>query len=123
MLADLAIGHILVRKADDRCHAAGHVWLACWEPQRTVLFVELAARFESARRSEWFYTALADLEKHRTDEDTCRFPWEYLREKRNSDYIYQGAHMGLGENRRKRSWTEIESTFRMLNIKRLMREG
>ena len=34
--------------------------------------------------------------------------------------LYGGAHMGLGENRRARKWREIESTFRMLNIRRLM---
>jgi len=36
-------------------------------------------------------------------------------------HMYQGAHMGLGENRRKRDWIEIESTFRVLNIQRLMK--
>jgi len=41
-------------------------------------------------------------------------------EQRNRYYLYCGAHMGLGENRRTRRWREIESTFRMLNIKRLM---
>ena len=100
---------------------AGRAWLACLTPERLVLFLELAARFAPARRSQWFKTALADLERHRTEKGTYRFPGEYLKEKRNSYYIYQGAHMGVGENRRKRDWIEIESTFRVLNVQRLMK--
>ncbi len=107
-------------QAKNRCYAAGRAWLACCEPQRVVLFLELAARFGSARKSAWFKEALSQLERHRTDAGTYCFPSDLLKETKNSYYIYQGAHMGLGENRRKRDWRELESTFRMLNIKRLM---
>ncbi len=113
-------GGYLWDQSKNRCWAAGRVYLACCEPQRILLFVELAARFASARRSDWFKAALADLEGYRTEEGRYAFPREYLKEVRNSYYIYQGNHMGLGENRHKRNWLEIESTFRMLNIKRLM---
>ena len=34
-------------------------------------------------------------------------------------YLYSGSHMGLAENRRKRGWVEVESTFRMLRLKQL----
>jgi hypothetical protein len=105
----------------NRCHAAGRVCLACLNPERLVLSVELFARFDAARNTQWFRDALSKLENCRTDRGTYVFPPDYLKEKRNSYYIYQGAHMGLGENRRKRTWIEIESTFRMLNIRRLMK--
>ena len=102
------------------CHSAGRGWLACCEPKRIVLFVGLAARFASARDSEWFKAALANLESCQTKEGRYSFPKDYLKEKRNSYYMYQGNHMGLGESRRKKQWIEVESTFQMLNIRRLM---
>jgi hypothetical protein len=115
-------GGYLWDRAKNQCYAAGRVWLACCDPQRMVLFLELAAGFNSARKSLWFQKSLSQLERHSTDTGTYCFPSDYLKEKRNSYYIYQGAHMGLGENRRKRNWRELESTFRMLNIKRLIRQ-
>ncbi len=113
-------GYLWDRKRNT-CNAAGRVCLARLNPERLVLFVELFARFEVPRKAQWFKNALSQLEQGRTDRGTYRFPSDYLKEKRNSYYIYQGAHMGLGENRRRRDWIEIESTFRMLNIKRLMK--
>ncbi|MFP4106589.1 MAG: hypothetical protein ACLFVU_10925 [Phycisphaerae bacterium] len=101
--------------------AARKACLACLTPQRLVLSVELFARFAQARESDWFRRALADLEQYRTTRDTYIFPRDYLREQRNCYYLYGGSHMGLGENRRQRAWVEIESTFRMLTIQRLMR--
>lgn len=103
------------------CYAAGRVWLACSNPDRKVLFLGLGARFRSARKATWFKDGMADLEKWRTDRGTYVFPPDYLKEKRDSYYIYVGAHMGLGENRRNKLWREIESTFHMLNIRRLSR--
>lgn len=113
-------GGYLWNRDRNTCHSAGRVWLACLNPERIILFLELASRFESARRSLWFKNALSNLERYRTEKGTYRFASELLKEKRNSYYIYQGAHMGLGENRRNRNWIEIESPFRMLNIQRLM---
>ena len=46
-------------------------------------------------------------------------PAAHLREAEG--YYVSGHHMGLGENRRRRAWREIESTFRMLTIHRLAR--
>jgi hypothetical protein len=112
-------GYLWDRKKNT-CYSAGRACLACLNPERTVLFLELFARFGAARETSWFRSALSELEQCRTDRGTYVFPADLLKEKRNSYYIYQGAHMGLGENRRKRSWLEVESTFRMLNINRLM---
>ena len=53
----------------------------------------------------------------RTPQGTYRFPGGYLRE--SEGYYVSGYGMGLGENRRKPLGLEIESTFRMLKIRRL----
>ena len=103
------------------CYAAGRVFLACLTEARRVLFLELASRFAQCRRQLWFRDALADLEQCRTDNGTYLLPSCYLKERRDGYYIYGGDHMGLGENRRTRNWRETESTFRMLNINRLLR--
>jgi hypothetical protein len=85
-----------------------------------VLFLELGARFAAARASPWFQEGLAQLESYRTPQGTYRFPTDVLKEAPNSYYLYAGAHMGLGENRKQAQAMEIESTFRMMKIKSLM---
>lgn len=102
-----------------RCYAAGRVFLACVEPWRLVLFLELGAKFNAARQSEWFQQGLAKLESFRTPQGAYCFPRVLLTEKTGS-HIYGGSHMGLGENRRSRRGLELESTFRMLNIYKRM---
>ena len=108
-------------RAKNRCYAAGRVFLACIEQARLVLFLELGARFAVARQSESFQQGLATLTNYRTAQGTYRFPTSLLAEK-NGYYIYGGAHMGLGENRRSQQAMELESTFRMLHIQKHMRE-
>ena len=58
----------------------------------------------------------------RTPRGTYHFPARYLREQ-PSGYWVQGAYMRLQENRRARLSLELESTFRMLKIKRLCEGG
>ena len=84
--------------------------------------LELMAHFATARRSEWFRRSLSHLEEFRTDRGTYRFPARYLREQR-SGYWVQGAYMRLEADRRSRQSLEIESTFRMCKIKRLVEGG
>jgi hypothetical protein len=109
--------------------AAGRVYLAClpgflnvrrqeWGPGRFVLFMEAAASSPTARRSAWFRRGLRHLESFRTGAGTYRFPGNYLLERAGSYYLYAGAHMGLGESRRERTALEVESTFRMLRIRK-----
>ena len=102
-----------------RCYAAGRGWLACFTPQRRLLFLELIARFAKAQSESWFCTAMKELARRRLPMGTYRFPADDLRESSNSYYLYSGSHMGLGENRHRRQWREIESTFWMLNLRRL----
>jgi len=103
-----------------QCYAAGRTFLACVAPERLVMFMELGARFVSARAAPWFQDGLARLESYRTPQGRYRFPVDLLKETADSYYLYAGAHMGLGEPRRRPQALEIESTFRLLRIKRLM---
>jgi len=106
-------------KAARRCYAAGRVFLACVTPARMVLFLELGARFNSARQSDWFQQGLSSLEKYRTPRGTYRFPPGRLVEK-NGYQLYGGSHMGLGEDRHSPLAMELESTFHMLYIHKRM---
>jgi hypothetical protein len=99
-----------------RCYSAGRVFLACVNPARLILFLELGSRFDAARRSAWYRDGLAVLERYRTPRGTYCFPPELLAEKTGS-HIYGGSHMGLGESRRSVIGRELGSTFRMLMIR------
>jgi hypothetical protein len=79
--------------------------------------LEMMSHFPNARSSDWFTGCLAHLEGYKTKDGIYSFPREYLKETKNS-YFITGGHMGLGEDRRKSTWREIESTYWMLAIKR-----
>jgi hypothetical protein len=89
------------------------------ELEKLVLFLEMLARFDSGRASDWFQQSMAHLETFSTEHGTYRFPREYLSEK-HSFYLYAGMHMGLGEAPRESRALELESTFRMARIKKLI---
>ena len=83
-----------------------------------ILNLEMLARYDSARESEWFVRCLEFLEGFRTDSGTYLFPQTWLPEKKTGYWV--GANrMGLGENRRSKTAIECESTFWMLWIKHL----
>ena len=102
-----------------RCWAAGEAFLAKISEPRKWLFLELAARFPSCRKRRWFRNALSEFESTRTKRGTWQFPAKYLNESVGY-HLYSGHHMSLGEDRRDRAWSERESTFRMLYLKKLM---
>jgi hypothetical protein len=83
--------------------------------------LELMAHFRLARQSAWFQEGLRHLEGLRTQEGTYRFPARYLREG-SSGYWVLGAYMRLEENRRVRRSLDLDSTFRMRKIERLVQE-
>jgi hypothetical protein len=91
-------------------------------PATLVQRLELMAHFPRARQSAWFQSCLEHLENFRDSRGTYCFPGDYLREN-PSGYYVTGAYMGLGETPRKKSGLEIESTYRMLKIFSLMRNG
>jgi hypothetical protein len=117
---DFAGGYLWNRKLN-RCYAAGRGYHAVLTPEHLIIFMELAAKSKVACKSKWFIKQLSKLESYKIENGKYSFPTDLLKEKQSS-YIGQGGHMGLGENRRERKWKEIESTFRMLNIKRLIAE-
>ncbi|MBN1797344.1 MAG: hypothetical protein JW822_02125 [Spirochaetales bacterium] len=82
-----------------------------------VLYAELFSYFPRAAATVWFHNVMKHLESFKTKNETYMFPGEYVQENKNQ-YFILGGHMGLGENRRKKQWLEIESTYWMLQIKR-----
>jgi len=74
----------------------------------------LYSKFPTAAKSLWFQNAVGFLTQFRTDAGTYIFPKEYLPEV-DSNWIL-GSRMSLGENRRKKNWIEIESTFYMQSL-------
>lgn len=83
--------------------------------------IELMAHFSVSRENAWFRGAVQHLESFRTKTGTYLFPRCYLRELRDS-YWVGGGHMGLEKDRKTSRALELESTFRMLKIKRLAGE-
>jgi hypothetical protein len=73
--------------------------------------------FPTAVKSIWIKNAIDFLTQYKTSNGTYVFPKDYLRET-DSNWVL-GSHMSLAENRRKKDWIEIESTFymqKLLNI-------
>lgn len=78
--------------------------------QRLLLY----AQFPTARKSKWFTHAVDFMAQFRTPSDTYIFPKAFLSES-DSNWVL-GAHNALAENRRKKNWIEIESTFYMAKL-------
>jgi len=76
-----------------------------------LFFTQYIAKYPVARQTKWFSELLAYLNNFKTDEGHYRFPSKWLHETKG--YSIFGMHMSFGENRRKRNWIEIESTFFM----------
>ena len=79
---------------------------------KLLFFAQYISRYPLARKTKWFSDLLEYLEKYRSSHDIYAFPAEWLKEKQG--YAVQGNHISFGENRRKKNWREIESTFYML---------
>ena len=76
-----------------------------------LFFAQYISKYPPARKTKWFNNLLCCLEKYKTKNGTYIFPKEFLIEK--TGYAVGGKHMSFGENRRKKNWAEIESTFYM----------
>ena len=74
----------------------------------------LYSSFPVAVKSTWFQNAIDYLTQYKTSNGTYIFPKEYLSEY-DSNWVL-GSHMSLAENRRKKQYSEIESTFYMLKL-------
>ena len=80
----------------------------------------LYAQFPTAVKSKWFSHAVDYFAQFRTGDDTYIFTKGFMGEK-NSNWVL-GAHNSLGENRRKKNWMEVESTFYMCKLLANMRD-
>jgi hypothetical protein len=88
-----------------------------YEKSILVLYMDLMSNFKVARESKWFQNCLNYLEEFKTYNGTYCFPPYLIKDKNNMGYVC-GMSMGLGENRKSQKAYEIESTFRMLLIKK-----
>ena len=76
---------------------------------KLLFFAQYISNYPAARKTKWFSDLLGCLDKHRTGEGRHKFPAGWLKEQRG--YAVQGSHISFGENRKKKNWREIESTF------------
>lgn len=90
-----------------------------YEKSILILYMDLMSNFKVARESKWFQNCLNYLEEFKTYNGTYCFPPYLIKDKNNMGYVC-GMSMGLGENRKSQKAYEIESTFRMLLIKKRM---
>jgi hypothetical protein len=85
-------------------------------PNMFILYMDLVAHYPGAGEMPWFQKGIQHLEQYRVDQGRYCFPASYLPEKNGGYYLYTGALMGLGERGKQR--LEIESTFRMLSMRK-----
>lgn len=78
---------------------------------KLLFFAEFISHYPIALKTKWFKDLIIYLEKYKNESGIYEFPKEWMPEK--SGYAVQGFHMSYGENRRKKIWREIESTFYM----------
>lgn len=76
---------------------------------KLLFFAEHIARYPIALKTKWFNDLIQYLRKYKTENGTYIFPNEWLPEK--TGYAVCGSHMSFGENRKKKNWREMESTF------------
>ena len=82
---------------------------------RLLFYALHASCYPAFRETKWYRNLLQCLEHYQTQEGRYLFPAVWLPEKQG--YAVMGRHMSFGENRRKKNWREIESTFYMLLLK------
>jgi len=78
--------------------------------QRLLLY----AQFPTAIKTKWFTHAVDYMAQFRTSTGTYIFPTSFLGE--SSGNWVLGTRNSLAENRRKKNWVEIESTFYMRKL-------
>lgn len=96
--------------------AAGSVYHACLDEGRELLMLYILSNFKAAHSNTLFVEKLRSFLGMKNEDGYFSFDKNQLREKKNTYYIYNGSHMGMGENRRSKRWQWIESTYWMLRI-------
>jgi hypothetical protein len=85
-------------------------------PSQLLYFVLHITKYPLAVKTRWFEDVRRLLETYKTQRGTYLFPAAWLLEK--TGYAVGGQHMSFGENRRKKNWREVESTFYMALLDR-----
>ena len=73
------------------------------------------SHFDSAKKSEWFGSARLYLDNYKTPNNRYKFPSHMIAEKLDN-YVINGGHMNVGENKRSKQYAEIISTYWMNKI-------
>lgn len=84
---------------------------------RTLLYSDIYSIFKSSKLSHFYSDLMIFLEQYKTDHGTYVFPKEFLSENKTGYWVL-GMHLGLAENRRKTNTLALESTFRVLRLKK-----
>ncbi|MHA2359652.1 MAG: hypothetical protein ACXAB5_05230 [Candidatus Thorarchaeota archaeon] len=82
-----------------------------------LLLLEALAPFKTIQRSSWFKESMKYLEEYRTDDETYSFPKSWLPENKTG-YWVGGYRMAYDSRTGLKKAIEIESTFRVLMIKK-----
>lgn len=99
-----------------RYYAAGNVYHACLREERKLLNILLFSNFKAIRDYPPLMNEILALLESGDENGFFVFDSSLLKERKNSNHVYTGAHMGLGVNRENKDRVKIESTFTMLKI-------
>ncbi|MFW9870111.1 MAG: hypothetical protein ACFFEL_10840 [Candidatus Thorarchaeota archaeon] len=83
-----------------------------------LLMLEALAPFKCIQNSSWFKQSMKYLEEFRTDNDTYSFPKAWLTEAKTG-YWVGGVRMAFDSRTGRTNAIEVESTFRVLLIKKI----
>lgn len=86
-----------------------------------VFHVFVLSHFRTARESLWFQLAMDYLETFRCENGHYLFPTYLITEKQDC-YVIKGGHMNVGENKKKKLYREIVSTYWMEKIDQVIQE-
>ncbi|MHA2395478.1 MAG: hypothetical protein ACXAC0_02140 [Candidatus Thorarchaeota archaeon] len=82
-----------------------------------LLVLDALAPFVCIRKSPWFRNSMRYLEEFRTEKGSYSFPRTWLPEKKRG-YWVGGEYMAFDERKGRSNAIEIESTFRVLSIRK-----
>lgn len=87
-------------------------WSVHFHGQNQLFGYAVCNAFPTYRSSEIGKKMATVMESFQLSNQLYEFPSEYLQEK--TGYLVSGSHMGMGVNRRKKTWKQLESSFWML---------